>query len=102
MVRAWAELIAFDRFTPRARVRAAGAAFFRGQGGGDRVVKVEGLEEAIARAGSALVELRKPRVGQPRASGYEGEGFAIVQHSTTEGAKAALKALIETVQVRYG
>ncbi len=102
MVRAWAELIAFDRFTPPKRVRAAGAAFFRGQGEGDRVVQVEGLERAIAQAGESLVEMRRPRVGQPRASGYEGEGWAIVQHATTEGAKAALKGLIEAVQVRYG
>ena len=34
--------------------------------------------------------------------GYEGEGYAIVKSATTDGAKAALKALIEHVQVRYG
>ena len=102
MVSAWAELIAFDRFTPRARICAAGAAFFRGQGSGDRIVSVEGLERAIERAGDALVELRTPKVGQPRAPGYEGEGWATVKHATTEGVKQALLSLVQNVQVRYG
>ena len=42
------------------------------------------------------------RSGQPRADGYEGEGWALVKSATTEGAKQALLALIENVQVRYG
>jgi hypothetical protein len=102
MVGAWAELIAFDRFTPRERKWAAGAAFFRGQGRGDRVVSVEGLERGIERAGAALVEMITPKVGMPRASGYEGEGHALVKAPTTEGVKQALLGLIESVQVRYG
>ncbi len=102
MIRAWAELIAFDRFTPPARTAAAGAAFFRGQGKGDRIVSVEGLERAILEAGGALVELRTPKVGMARAPGYEGEGWATVKHPTTEGAKQALLALIQNVQIRYG
>lgn len=102
MVRDWAELIAFDRFAPKARRWAAGAAFFRGQGRGSRVASVQGVEDAVAAAGDALVEMRAPKVGAARAEGYEGEGWAIVKHSTTEGAKRALKALIEHVQVRYG
>jgi biotin carboxylase len=98
----WAELIAFDRFTPKARKWAAGAAFFRGQGGGDRIVSVQGLEEAVAEAGDALVEMRTPKVGMPRAAGYEGEGWALFRDATTEGVKRALLAAIERVQVRYG
>jgi phosphoribosylaminoimidazole carboxylase (NCAIR synthetase) len=98
----WAELIAFDRFTPRPRRHAAGAAFFRGQGTGARVAAVAGVEEAVAAAGAALVELRAPKVGQRRATGYEGEGFAVVKDDSTEGVKQALRALIQTVQVRYG
>jgi formate-dependent phosphoribosylglycinamide formyltransferase (GAR transformylase) len=98
----WAELVTFDRFTPLVRRWAAGAAFLRGQGSGDRIVQVDGIDEAIAAAGDALVELRVPKVGQPRADGYEGEGFATVRHATTEGVKQALLGLIERVQVRYG
>jgi hypothetical protein len=101
-VAAWAELIAFDRFTPAPRRHAAGAAFLRGQGRGARVVSVDGVEQAVAELGDALVELRAPRVGQPRAESYEGEGFAHVRSPTTDGAKRALRTLIERIQVRYG
>ncbi len=97
----WARLIALDEFTPRPRKWAAGAAFLRGQGAGDTVVSVEGIAAAIEEADDALVEMRTPKVGQPRASGYEGEGWATVRHATTEGAVRALRAIIERVQVRY-
>jgi ATP-grasp domain len=98
----WARLMAFDEFTPKARRFAAGSAFFRGQGTGPRVVAVEGVDRAISQCGRALVEIRAPKVGQPRTEGYEGEGWAIVKHDTTEGAKQALRALIENITVRYG
>ncbi len=101
-IASWTELVAFDRFVARPRKWAAGAAFMRGQGSGDRIVSITGLHEAIAAAGDALVEFRTPKVGQARASGYEGEGWATVRHATTEGAMAALKGLIEGVQIRYG
>ena len=102
MVSKWAELISFDRFTPPVRKWAAGAAFLRGQGKGEKVVEVTGVEKATALAGSALVELRAPKVGQARGPGYEGEGHALVKSATTEGAKQALLALIENIRVRYG
>lgn len=102
LVADWAELIAFDRFTPRPRRWAAGSAFFRGQGRGARVASVTGVEEAVEAAGDALVEMRTPKVGMARAEGYEGEGWAVVKHATTDGVKHALRALIERVQVRYG
>ena len=98
----WARLMALDELTPRPRTHAAGAAFFRGQGAGTRVVAVEGVERAIEACGDALVEMRTPKVGQPRAESYEGEGWAVVKSATTEGAKAALLALVENLQVRYG
>jgi hypothetical protein len=102
LVADWAGLIALNRFTPRERICAAGSAFFRGQGRGAHVASVEGLERALELAGPALVEWEAPRVGQPRAAGYEGEGYAIVKHPTTRGVKEALLALVENVQVRYG
>ncbi|MBL8923059.1 MAG: hypothetical protein JNJ54_29690 [Myxococcaceae bacterium] len=98
----WCELIAFDRFTPKPRRWAAGAAFFRGQGRGQRVVSVTGLEAAVEAAGDALVELKTPKVGMPRAPGYEGEGSAIVKAATTDAVKRALLGMIERVQIRYG
>lgn len=98
----WAELISFDRWAdPGPRRWATGAAFLRGQGNGPHVTSVRGLEVAKEKAGAALVELKAPKVGQPRAPGYEGEGIALVRSETTEGAKQALLAVIENVQVRY-
>ena len=98
----WARLVALDEFTPKKRVCAAGAAFFRGPGTAKRIVSVTGIEDAIEICGDSLVMMRTPKVGQPRASGYEGEGYALVKHETTDGVKHALKTLIENVQIRYG
>ncbi|MCB9596921.1 MAG: ATP-grasp domain-containing protein [Sandaracinaceae bacterium] len=102
MVHAWAELVTFDRFRPPARKWAAGTAFFRGQGRGDRVRAVHGLERALEEVGDAVVDARWPRPGDPRSSSYEGEGWAIVKHAHTDGAKHALSRLIENVQVELG
>ena len=101
MIADWARLVAFDEFTPKPRRLAAGAAFFRGPPVGDHVATVTGIEQAVEACGDALVEMRTPKRGQPRNTGYEGEGWAIVRHPTTEGVKQALLALVETVQVRY-
>lgn len=100
-IAAWAELIALDRFEPKKRSWAAGAAFLRGHGAGTRVAQVSGVGAATQAAGDSLVELRLPKVGDPRSESYEGEGVAIVRHATTEGAKRALLAIIENIQVRY-
>lgn len=97
----WARLMSLDQWTPKARVRAAGSAFFRGQGDGERITSVTGIEKAVEACGAALVEMRTPKVGQPRSPSYEGEGWAIVKSDTTEGCKQALLALIENVQIRY-
>ncbi len=98
----WAQLIAFDRFTPRPRRWGAGAAFLRGHGAGDRIVGVEGVVAAIEEVGDALIELRTPKVGQARAQGYEGEGWATVRHATTAGVEHALRTLIQRIKVHYG
>ena len=98
----WAKLIALDAFDPKPRKWATGAAFLRGQGDGDRIVSVEGIEAVVEALGDTLVELRTPKVGQPRASGYEGEGIATVRHATTAGVERALLTVIRGIQVRYG
>lgn len=98
----WARLMAIEEFTPKERKWAAGACFFRGQGNGNQIVSVEGIEKAVAETGDALVEMRTPKVGMARASGYEGEGRALVKAATTEEVKKAMLTLVETVQVRYG
>jgi hypothetical protein len=79
---------------------ATGAAFFRAQGAGRRVTAVLGLEEAQRKAGALVVEAQLPVVGQPRAEGYEGEGYALVRAETTEAVRDALRHLVTHVQVR--
>jgi hypothetical protein len=102
MIAAWAELMTFDRFDARPRRWATGAAFFRGQGSGDRVVALHGWDEAMREIGGAVAEVQKPRIGQPKAEGYEGEGWAIVKSATTDGARHALFRLVSTVRVELG
>lgn len=102
MIAAWAELMTFDRFSPKPRKWAAGAAFFRGQGSGTRVAALEGWDAAMAELGSTVAAVQKPRIGQARADGYEGEGWAIVKHPTTDGARQALFRLVSTIRVELG
>lgn len=102
MIADWATLMCFDRFEPKPRKWAAGTAFFRGQGRGERVVGVHGWDEACEVIGDALVEATVPKVGQPKAESYEGEGYAIVKHASTEGALNAVRELITRVRVELG
>ena len=98
---AWARAVVDGAFDgPYPRQRAAGVAFLRGQGKG-RVSKIEGLDEAQRKMGSLVVDRKLPVVGQPRASGYEGEGWVVVSHDRTEVVRQALFELITTVKVSY-
>lgn len=100
--RAWLELTVFGRWNMKARTAAAGCAFLRGQGRGRRVIAIEGVEELKQKLGSRLVDARWPRVGAPRSSHYEGEGWIIVRGDTTEQAVAALREVVTTVRVHCG
>ena len=102
MVRAWVRLMVHETFTAPPRTHAAGTAFLRGQGQGTRVTAVRGAAEALAAVGPMVVEARLPRVGQPRASGYEGEGYVILKHPTTKVVADGLKTLVSTLRVELG
>lgn len=102
MIGKWAELMTFDRWEVKPRTWAAGAAFFRGQGRGDRVAAVHGWDEVMSELGGIVADAQRPRVGQPRAEGYEGEGWAIVRHPATDGARQALFKLVSSVRVELG
>lgn len=101
-VHAWVRLMALDQFDPPQRRRAAGSAFLRGQGHGPRVTAVDGLDEALRDLGPLVAEVKRPRPGQPRGSGYEGEGHVIVAADTTEQVMRALARIIRHVRVRLG
>lgn len=101
LYKAWARLVVFDKFTPLDRKYAAGAAFFRGQGEGN-VKRIHGLERAQRDLGHLVVEARMPQIGQPQASSYEGEGYAVLRHPETRVVENALRHLISTVRVELG
>ena len=98
---AWAELSVFDRFDPRPRPYAAGAAYLRGQGRG-RVRAVRGLEEIGGELGSLVVEARLPQRGQPASGTYEGEGFIILRHPETGVVEEGLRRIVSRVRVELG
>jgi hypothetical protein len=99
--RAWARLVVFDQFDPPPHRFASGGAYLRGQGRG-AVRAVHGLAEIQRDLGPLIVEAKLPRVGQPQASGYEGEGFILFRHPETAVVEAALKRTISTVRVELG
>lgn len=101
MYKAWANLVCHEKFTPPERKYAAGAAFFRGQGQG-RVKRIHGLAQAQKDLGHLVVEARLPQIGQPQATSYEGEGYAVLRHPETRVVQNALKHLISTVRVELG
>lgn len=98
---AWSRLMVHDRFDPPERRWAVGAIFLRGRGSG-RVVGVRGLQAARRELGPMIVEARIPRVGQPQASSYEGEGYVILRDAETGRVKAGLRALLENLRVELG
>jgi len=102
MYRAWARAVVDDAFDgPFSRTHAVGCAYLRGVGRG-RVLRVTGVDRAQALVGRHVVEARLPQVGAPRSDSYEGDGHVIVRHPDTEVVTAAMKTIIETIQVQYG
>ena len=52
--------------------------------------------------GHLVVDRQLPQVGHHRASGYEGEGWAIVAAPETKTVLDALRVMIQTVRVELG
>jgi hypothetical protein len=99
MHRAYANALVNGLFAPVPRQFAAGAAFLRAQGGGERVTAVRGLTRLRRELGAMVVEVRAPRAGQPRSSSPEGEGFVLVRHPETAVVEEALRRLVSEVHV---
>jgi biotin carboxylase len=101
LYRAWARAVVDDAFDgPFERRYSVGSAFLRGIGRG-RVQRITGVDEAERRVGGLVVDSRLPKRGQPRADSYEGDGYVIVRDPDTEVVKAAMKTVIETIQIEY-
>lgn len=101
MYRAWARAVVDDAFDgPYHRRYAVGCAFLRGAGRG-RVLRVNHVDRAQELVGRYVVEARLPQAGAPKSDSYEGDGYVIVRHPDTEVVKAAMKTIVETIQVQY-
>ena len=95
---AWAELVVFDRFHVPERRFAAGSIFLRGQG--DGVVKrVHGVEKIAEDVRGLLCDVRLPRPGQPQGQSYEGQGYILLRHESTDVLLDAMKRLLATIRV---
>jgi hypothetical protein len=66
------------------------------------VLRVTGVERTQELVGRLVVEARLPHPGAPRSDSYEGDGHVIVRDPDTEVVTAAMKTIIETIQVQYG
>ncbi len=101
MYAAWIRLMTGKGFSCPPRKASVGAAYLRGQGRGS-VVAVHGLKEAQAELGEIVVDVKIPKVGQARASGYEGEGYVIVRHERSDVVANALERIIQLIRVELG
>ena len=95
---AWGRLVATDQFTKPERRFAVGTAYLRGQGTG-RVSRVTGFEDAKRDLGHLIVEAKLPAIGQAPTGTYDGEGYVILKHPSTEVVERALKRLVSLVKV---
>ncbi|MBX3227911.1 MAG: ATP-grasp domain-containing protein [Labilithrix sp.] len=99
--RAWARAVVDGELdAPWHRKYAVGCAFVRGMGRG-RVIGVSGIGETREAVGKHVVDYRIPTLGAPKSDSYEGDGYFIVRHETTDGVRAMVKKIIETVKVHY-
>jgi len=99
--REWPRLSVLEEFSAPERKFACGAAYLRGQGMG-RVREVRGLDAVKEKFGEIMVEAKVPRIGQPQASSYEGEGYVILRHPDTAVVEEALDEVVRTVEVDLG
>ncbi len=99
--RAWARAVVDEELdAPWHRKYAVGCAYVRGMGQG-RVIGVSGIGETREAVGKYVVDYRLPQIGSPKSDSYEGDGYFIVRHETTDGVRAMVKKIIETVKVHY-
>jgi formate-dependent phosphoribosylglycinamide formyltransferase (GAR transformylase) len=99
--RAWARSVVDGVLdAPWDRKAAAASVFLRGMGRG-RVSAVTGLHECHEAVGKYIVEADIPVVGAPKKDGYEGDGYIVVRHRSTEVVKEMVKTILATVKVHY-
>jgi hypothetical protein len=97
----WAQLMVNHEWELPERRWACGCAFLRGQGRGRVVAKVKGLEETLAELGDLVAQASLPKVGHPRSSHYEGEGWVTVRAEATQDVVDALRKVVTQVEITY-
>jgi hypothetical protein len=101
VLRAWVDLMIFDKeFEPEIKY-SSGAAYLRGQGSG-KVTHVEGLDKIRSKYNDIITDIRVPKPGQEKSASYEGEGFVILRHPDPKIVEAALQEIVSTVKVQLG
>ncbi|HVH41034.1 MAG TPA: hypothetical protein VM925_01785 [Labilithrix sp.] len=99
--RGWARAVVDDELdAPWHRKYAVGCAFIRGMGQG-RVVNVTGIHETHEAVGKWIMEAKLPTLGAMKSDSYEGDGYVIVRHESTDAVRAMVKKIIETMRVHY-
>lgn len=98
----WARLVVHRTWEMPARKFASGCAFIRGQGRGNTVKAVRGVDALQERLGPMVVEARLPRVGQAHSTHYEGDGWVVVRHPETKVVVDALRAIVTELKVELG
>jgi hypothetical protein len=69
--------------------------------GRGRVSAVSGLHECHEAVGKWVVEADIPTVGAPKKDGYEGDGYIVVSHPSTDAVKKMVSTILSTVKVHY-
>ncbi|CAM2068635.1 ATP-grasp domain-containing protein [Sulfidibacter corallicola] len=100
--RAWARLMVFGELDPPKRAYAAGAAFIRAQGSGDRIEAIHGVDKIQEELEPLIVEMKMPQIGAPPSGTYEGEGYILLRHPITAVVEKALFHIITTIRVELG
>jgi biotin carboxylase len=98
VIRAWVDLMIFEKEINHEIKYASGAAYLRGQGEG-HVSSVEGLDQIRSKYRDIITDIRVPKKGQEKSQSYEGEGFIIFRHPDSTLVENALKETVETVKV---
>lgn len=98
----WARLMVHRTWEMPARKYAAGCAFLRGQGRGNTVKALHGVEALQERIGHLVTEAKLPRVGQAHSTHYEGDGWVVVRHPDTKVVVDALRAIVTELRVELG
>ncbi len=99
--RAWARAVIDGELdAPWERRYAAGCAFVRGVGYG-RVTAVTGMHETYEAIRPWLVEAKLPARGKRKNDSYEGDGYVVVKHESTEKVMELITTIVETLEVHY-